>query len=51
MTINHNVTYSCRKNHQLLKNTKKSDIGVDSYILTGIDKLRAFYLWQELEFD
>lgn len=46
------VGYACRKKPTTPEELKKiRDMVIDPYTLTGIDKLRALYEWQGLEFD
>lgn len=52
MTTKYVAAYSCRKKPTTPGERKKIRDRVDDpYTLTGIDKLRAFYEWQGLEFD
>lgn len=54
MTIelsNNATLYSCRKKPTPEEHAEIRDRLSDPYALTGIDRLRAFYEWQGLEFD
>lgn len=45
------IGYSCRKKPTPEEREKIRERINDPYVLTGIDKLRAFYEWMGLEFD
>ena len=45
------AVYSCRKKPTPEEHEKIRDRISDPYLLTGIDKLRALYEWQGMEFD
>lgn len=45
------IGYSCRKKPTPEERRKMRERINDPHILTGIDKLRAFYEWRGLEFD
>ena len=45
------IGYSCRKKPTPEEHRKIQERINDPHVLTGIDKLRAFYEWRGLEFD
>ena len=45
------IEYSCRKKPTPLERREIQERINNPHILTGIDKLRAFYEWRGLEFD
>lgn len=45
------IGYSCRKKPTPEERRKIRERINDPHVLTGIDKLRAFYEWRCLEFD
>ena len=54
MTIessSHVIKYSCRRKPTPEEHRKIRERIDNPHILTGIDKLRAFYEWRGLEFD
>jgi hypothetical protein len=50
-SVRYTAEYSCRKKPTPEEHKEIRERLSDSYALTGIDRLRAFYEWQGLEFD